>query len=130
MRQRIFITVRAILRIFVRKVQLYVALLTVLVGLSFLFTKDFTAAAFSERLVWTGLGTALIGGFLVFGQTVGGRDYGLPGIFTRSVHANDLINFNIEVRQNVEKKFDFTFQLFLVGLILFVFGVLVDRLFV
>ena len=130
MQERILIATKAILRIFVRKVLLFAAVLAALVGLSFLFTKDFSAAALSERLFWTGLGTALIGGFLIFGQTVGGRDYGLPGIFTRSVHANDLINFNIEVRQNVEKKFDFTFQLFLVGLVLFLLGILVDRLFV
>jgi len=130
MQQRILITTKAVLLVFVRKVLLYAVILAVLVGLSFLFTKGFSAAAFSERMFWTGLGTALIGGFLVFGQTVGGRDYGLPGIFTRSVHANDLINFNIEVRQNIEKKFDFTFQLFFIGLILFLLGVLIDRLFV
>ena len=130
MRERILFTTKVILRIFVRKVLLYAVVIAVLVGLSFLLTRGFSAVAFSERLVWTGLGTALIGGFLIFGQTVGGRNYGLSGLFTRTVHANDLINFNIEVRQNLEKKFDFTIQLFFVGLILFLLGVLVDQLFV
>ena len=130
MQQRIIITAKAILLVFLRKVLLFSAIVAVLVGLSFLFTQDFTAAALSERLVWTGLGIAMIGGFLVFGQTVGGRNYGLSGAFTRTVHANDLINFNIEVRQNVEKKFDFTIQLFLVGLVLFLLGVLVEQLLV
>lgn len=129
MRQRIIIYSRAIFRIFVRKVLVFAALLATLVASSFLFTRGFSVAALSERLVWTGLGTAMVGALFIFGQTVGGRNYGLPGAFTRTVHANDLINFNIEVRQNIEKKFDFTIQLFFIGLILFLMGVLAEKFF-
>lgn len=127
-RQRIWFFAREILRIFLRRVLTIAIAISILVGLSFIITGGFSYPALSERLVWTGIGVAVIGGILVFSQTTGGRDYGLPGAFTRTVHANDLINFNIEVRQNIQGKFDFTIQLFLIGALVFLLGVLVDRL--
>lgn len=127
--KRIGILLREIALIFLRRVLTVALGLTILVGFSFLVTRNFSASALSERLVWTGLGIAIIGGVLVFSQTTGGRDYGLPGMFTRTVHAQDLINFNIEVRKNIQGKFDFTIQLFLIGALVFFFGVVVDWLF-
>lgn len=103
--------------------------ITLLVAASFLITGNFTAPALSERLVWSGLGIALVSGFLVFGSTVGGRDYGLSGAFIRSAHVNDLIEFNIEVRKQVESKFDFRIQIFVVGWCVFGLGVLAQSLF-
>jgi hypothetical protein len=54
--------------------------------------------AFSERLVLTGLAIAMVAGLLVFSQTSGGRNFGVPGQFIGSVHAQSMIDFNIEVR--------------------------------
>jgi hypothetical protein len=123
---RITTAIKEILTIFVRRVVSIAVAIALLVGLSFLFFGEFSFPALSERLVWTGIGIALVGGILVFGQTVGGRNYGLPGMFTRSVHANDLINFNIEVRKSIDKKFDFTIQLFFIGVLVFGFGALIN----
>jgi len=128
--QRVGVVAREILTIFLRRVVTAVAVLVALIGLSFFFFGEFSYSALSERLVWAGLGIAIIGGALIFGQTTGGRNYGVSGLFTRTVHANDLINFNIEVRKNLQGKFDFTIQLFLIGLLLFLLGVLVDSLLV
>ena len=117
-----------ILIIFLRRVVLVAAILAALVALSFLMFGKFSYAALSERLVWTGIGCAMVGGFLVFSQTIGGRDYGTSGMFIRSAHVNALIDWNIEIRKNVEKKFDYTIQLFLIGMLVFLLGVLVDKL--
>jgi hypothetical protein len=127
---RIITFAKEALKIFVRKVLLYAVILSILVCLSFIFFDPFSFAALSERLFWTGLGVALIGAILVFGQTAGGRDYGVPGMFIRSAHVNAIIDWNIEIRKNLEKKFDFTIQLFFVGMIIFLLGILVDRVFV
>ncbi len=128
MRQQILLTIKEILIIFLRRVVLAAVILSALVAGSFLVFGKFSYAAFSERLVWTGIGCALVGGFLVFSTTVGGRDYGTSGMFIRSAHVNALIDWNIEIRKDVEKKFDYTIQLFLIGVLVFLLGVLVDKL--
>jgi hypothetical protein len=120
--------VREILLVIVKRVLLVAAGLALLVLLSFLFTGGLTSESLSERLVWTGIACIMIGGVLVMGQTMGGRDYGVPGMFVRSAHAQALIDWNIEIRQNIAKRMDFTIQLFLAGLIVFGVGALVSVL--
>ena len=126
---RIFTYGKVILLIFLKKILLVVLAVAGLVGLSFLITRGFSAEALSERMVWTGIGIALICGFLVFGSTVGGRDFGVPGAFTRSAHVENIIEFNITARQEVETRFDFRIQGFVVGLCLFGLGALVSSIF-
>lgn len=127
--QKVCAYLMAFLRILVRRILLYVVIICGLVSVSFLVTGGFSISALSERLVWGGLIIALISGFLVFGSTVGGRDYGLPGAFVRSAHVNDLIEFNITVRQQVESRFDGRIQGFVVGLCVFGVGALVQSIF-
>lgn len=112
-----------------RKILVFDLALTVLIALSFIIWGPFTSTAYSERLIWTGIGVALIAGILVFGQTAGGRDYGLPGQFTRSAHVQNLIDFNIEVRQAIETKMGIFPRIFIIGAILFGLGALVEILF-
>lgn len=126
---RIFTYIKVFLLIFLKKIVLVVLAVGGLVGLSFLITQGFTVAALSERMVWTGLGIALICGFLVFGSTVGGRDFGVPGAFTRTAHVESIIDFNITVRQEVETRFDFRIQGFIVGLCVFGLGALIQSIF-
>jgi hypothetical protein len=109
-----------------QKVLLIDLILFGVVGLSFLVWKGFTWTAFSERLIWTGIGTAMIAGILVFGQTVGGRNYGMA-TYTAALSAN-LIEWNIEIRKQIEQRFDFRFRLFLIGAFCFGIGILVDVL--
>ena len=111
----------------VRKVLLYAAGVIILVFCSFLVWPPLSAATLSERLVWAGIGVALIAGILVFGQAGGGgSNYGVPGQFINSAHASALIDWNIEIRKNIDSRFDFRFQVFLIGAIIFLVGVLVD----
>ena len=103
--------------------------LIALIALSFLLWGPFNVTAFSERLVWTGLAIALVAGLLVFSQTSGGRTYGVPGQFLGSVHAQSLIDFNIEARQAIEGWMGIYPRMFLIGAILFGAGALVQTLF-
>lgn len=127
MKNKFWIYLKEISWNFVSKVLVFDLLLVALVGLSFLFTKGFSITALSERLVWAGIGVMLIGGILALGQTAGGRNFGTP-IMT-SAQANLLTDWNIEIRQDVVKKFSPIMRFFLVGAVCFLLGVLVQVLF-
>jgi hypothetical protein len=103
--------------------------LFLLVWLSFQIWKPFSITAFSERLVLTGLGIALVAGLLVFSQTSGGRTFGVPGQFMGSVHGQSLIDFNIEARKAIETKMGIYPRMFIIGAILFGLGALVQVMF-
>jgi hypothetical protein len=126
MKQRILGYILGVLTWLVQKVFIIDLIIIAVVGLSFLVWKGFTWSALSERLIWTGIGTALIAGILVFGQTVGGRQYGIP-TYT-AAQSSTLIEWNIEIRQQINDRFDFRFQIFLIGAFLFLVGMLVDVL--
>lgn len=126
-RQKIGSYLKEIFKVLVSKVLLYDLVLFALVGISFVFFKGFTAAALSERLVWSGLLVALIGGIMAFGQTTGGRNFG-QNIVSRQ-QAELLTDWNIEIRQDVVRKFSPILRFFLIGLICFGAGILVDQLF-
>jgi len=110
-----------------KKVLVFDLILFVLVVLSFIFTKNFSVTALSERLVWTGIGFMVIGGVIALGQTAGGRNFGTP-IMT-SAQASLLTDWNIEIRQDVVKKFSPIMRIFLIGLVCFGAGVLVQVFF-
>jgi len=112
-----------------RKVLVFAVGFVILVVLSFLIWPPFSIAALSERLVWAGLGVAMVAGILVFGQAGGGgSNFGVPGQFISTAHASTLTDWNIEIRRNIDSRFDFRFQVFLIGAIVFVVGILVDLL--
>jgi hypothetical protein len=113
---------------FAKKILLFDLILFVVVALSFFVWGPFTASAYSERLVWTGIGVALVAGVLVSGQTIGGRQYGVSPMFG-SAYGNDMIQFNIEVRQAIENRMGLLPRLFVIGAILFGLGALVNALF-
>jgi hypothetical protein len=112
-----------------RKILVYDLALLVLVGISFWVWGPFSFTALSERLVLTGLAIAMVAGLLVFSQTSGGRNFGVPGQFIGSVHAQTIIDFNIEVRQAIETRMGIFPRMFVIGAILFGLGVLVQVIF-
>jgi hypothetical protein len=118
---------KEIFLLFVKKILIFDVVLVGLIALSFLIWGEFTAAAFSERLVIVGLGVALIGGILAVGQTTGGRNWGQMVVSRQQ--AALLTDFNIEVRQDVERKFSPILRFFTVGIICFLVGILVQVLF-
>jgi hypothetical protein len=129
MRQKFFGYAAAIGEYILRKVLIYDLGVFVLVCLSFLIWGGFSAVALSERLVWTGIAICLVSGVLIFAQTSGGRDFGVPGAFMNSAHASVLHEWNIEIRKDIDRRFDFRFQIFLVGLVAFLIGVLIQIIF-
>jgi len=130
MGQKIAAYILGFLSFVARKILIFDLIFAGLVGLSFLVWGPFTFNALSERLIWTGIGIALIAGILVSAQTSGGRDYGVPGVFVRTAHAQNIIDFNIEVRAAIETRMGVFPRMFLIGAILFFLGALVDILFV
>ena len=122
-------TLKEILRILALNVFPIAVGISIVIGLSFLITKNFSYNALSERLVWCGILMMMAGGIMVYSHTTGGRDFGTSGQFIRSAHVQNIIDFNIEVRKNVEKQFGWTFRLFLIGLFVFGIGILVNVLF-
>jgi hypothetical protein len=129
MKEKLRIYGAAFVKFLLRKVLVWAAAFYILVGFSFLIWQGFSAAILSERLVWSGIAMFLISGILVFSQTSGGRDFGVPGQFMNSAHASVLHEWNIEIRKDIERRFDFRFQIFFVGLIVFLTGVLIQVLF-
>jgi hypothetical protein len=107
-----------------RKVLLFDLAVFALIGLSFVIWDGFTWPALSERLVWSGIGIGMVAGILIFGQTVGGRNYGMP-TYTAALSSN-LIDWNIEIRKKINTQFDYRIQIFLIGVVVFLAGILVD----
>jgi hypothetical protein len=129
MKEKIRMYAAAFGRFLLRKVLIFVAVIYVLVGLSFFIWRGFNAEILSERLVWSGIALFLISGILVFSQTSGGRDFGVPGQFMNQAHASVLHEWNIEIRKDIERRFDFRFQLFFIGMFVFLTGILIQVLF-
>jgi hypothetical protein len=126
-RKKTYLYIKEILILFLKKILLYDLILVGLVALSFLLWGEFSANTFSDRLVIVGLGVALIGGILATGQTTGGRNWGQMIV---SRQQTDLLtDFNIEIRQDVEKKFSPIFRFFIVGILCFLTGILVQVIF-
>lgn len=110
-----------------KKILIFDLLIISLVALSFLFWGELSIAGLSDRLFWTGLIIMLVSGILALGQTAGGRDFG-PMIVT-SAQASLLTDFNIEVRQDIERKFTPIWRIFMVGLVCLLLAILVSLLF-
>jgi hypothetical protein len=123
MKQKIKIYTIEVLRNFTRRVLPYSLAIFLLVGLSFFFWGKFSWSNFSDRLIIVGLIVALVGGVLISGQTIGGRNWGTP-VFT-AAQADLLTDFNIEVRNDVVTKFTPFMRFFLIGLVVFLVGILV-----
>ncbi len=128
MRDKIKTYTLEILAFAAKKVLLFDVILCLVVALSFLLIGKFSIQAYGERLIWTGIGVALVAGILVSSQTVGGRDFGVPGMFVRTAHAQNLIDFNIEVRQAITQRMGLFPRLFLIGAVLFGLGALIQVL--
>lgn len=129
MKQKILAYLQAFGSFFLRRVLGFSLVVVVLVGLSFFIWPPFGVNIFSERLIYAAIAFFLVSGILVMGQTSGGRDFGVPGQFITTTHAQVLTEWNIQIRKDIERRFDFRFQIFLIGLMVFLIGMLVQVLF-
>jgi len=126
MKEKIRLYATAFGKFLLRRVLIWLVVLYILVGGSFIIWSGFTPGALSERLIWAGIALFPVSGILVFSQTSGGRDFGVPGQFMNTAHASVLHEWNIEIRKDIERRFDFRFQIFLIGLMIFLTGILVQ----
>ncbi len=90
--------------------------LSLLVSVSFLFTRNFSFTALSERVFWVGLGITVIAGMVGFGAMFAGRSFGIPSIIRRPAEAKRLIDNLSDYRAEVDKRNDLSFRIFLIGL--------------
>jgi hypothetical protein len=126
MKEKMLMYLSAFGRFILRRVLPFYAAVLVLIGISFLFWQGLSSAAVSERCVWSGIAFFLVSGILVFSQSSGGRDFGVPGQFMNTAHASVLHEWNREIRRDVDRQFDFRAQIFMIGMFVFLTGILVQ----
>jgi hypothetical protein len=128
MKAKIGLYLAAFGRFLLRKVLVFDLGVVIIVALSFVIWKGFSLNAFSDRMIYAAIGFFLVSGILVMAQTTGGRNYGVSGQFITPTHAQALTEWNIEIRQDIERRFDFRFQIFLIGIFAFLIGMLIQVL--
>ena len=101
---------------YLAKVALIIACVAVTVGISFLFTRGFTYRTFCDRLTWGAIASILISGMGVVSLAGLNRDLGLPDVIVNKEQAHRLMDSHLELRDRIEKRYDFCILFFLVGL--------------
>jgi hypothetical protein len=110
-----------------RKLLLATLGVTLIVAVSFLFTKQFTYNSFSERLVWAGIGLNLVAGVIVMGQVGIGREFGINNTIVRTTtEAKRFHDNNLKIRAKLEQRYDAAILVWLVGMSCVGFGALLD----
>jgi hypothetical protein len=110
---------------YLRRVTLIVLAVTVVVAVSFLFTRDFSMLAFSNRMFWAGMVAMIIGGIGVLSMMNLNRTVlGLPNVITKKEDARKLMDNNLELRAAIEKRYDFGILFWLIGLACVAIGAL------
>ncbi len=100
-----------------RKLLLATIGVTLIVAVSFLFTKQFTFTSFSERMVWTGIGLNLLAGVIVMGQVGVGREFGVNNTVVRTTtEAKKFHDNNLKIRAKLEQRYDAAILVWLVGM--------------
>jgi sugar phosphate permease len=110
--------IRTILQIglvYLSQIFLYAVGITVLVGVSFLFTGGFAVQAYSDRLFIAGVVITLVGVFVFI--TIGGtrRNMGLPTFAKTKEDARKIIDHSEEIRDKAEKRYDAGSKVWAVG---------------
>lgn len=100
----------------VRRLLVGVAVITAGVGISFLFTRQFSFSAFSERLVWAGIGLVLLAAIILMGQMSAGKEFGVGSMVRNVGEARRLMENNLQIREKLEKRYDVALLAWLVGM--------------
>ena len=101
--------------VYIRDVLLVDLGISLIIAFTFIFTKNFSFLAFSERIFWAGLGITLIGGMVGFAAMFSGRSFGIPTIIRKPEEAKKLLDHFQDYREEVEKRNDVSILLFVVG---------------
>ena len=99
-----------------KKILLYDVGVTLLVALTFLFTKGFSFTAYSDRMVYAGLIIVVTGGLVVLGSYAAGRDFGVPPVIKRPEEARRYQSHHLDIRKAIERRYDVAIQIWLIGI--------------
>ncbi len=114
---------------FVRDVLLVDLGISLLVAITFLFSRNFTFGHYSERLFWVGLGMTLLAALVAFGAMFSGRKFGIPVLIRKPEEAKNLLDHFGDWRAEVDKRHDVSIQLFFIGIGCIAISALVQTLF-
>jgi hypothetical protein len=89
---------------------------SLLVAISFVFTRNFSFLAYSERLFWVGLGITVLAAVVAFSATFAGSKFGVPVFIRRPEEARKFREHIGDVRKEAVKREDVSIQLFFIGL--------------
>jgi hypothetical protein len=101
---------------FLWKVALIVLVIIIGVGVSFLLTREITYRTFADRLTWGGIISILVAGMGVISLAGLNRGLNLPDVIVKKEEAKRLMDSHQELRESIEKRYDFCLLFFLVGI--------------
>jgi len=119
-------TIKTTLTYIGMRVLLPALVISIVVGLSFVFFGTFSSLAFSDRLFLTGIGFMGLGTIVIFAQMITTR--GME-IFFGQNRDPDLVKKSLNLlpgsQEEVEKRYNVGAQIWFVGLACMVFGAMV-----
>ena len=109
---------------YLKQVFLAAAGVAMIVGVSFIFTNDFTARAYSDRLFIVGVFLTMLGVFVFV--TIAGtrRNMGLPTLARTKEDAQKIFSHTDELRAKAEKRYDAGSQVWIIGAACMVLSIL------
>lgn len=126
--ERIFLLARRIVRLLAMKILVYVVGALILTAISFLFTKNFTVNAYSDRMVWVGLFLFLLSVVVWLGIFFAGRPYNVPALIKRPDEAKRYLVNREAIQVIIERRYSVAIQVWLIGFTCILFGALIQIL--
>lgn len=105
---------------------LVVLAISLLVGGSFLFTRNFSLRLLVDRLFWVGIAVIMMGGLGIMSIMTVGNKFGLPDMIRKPSQARVLMDNNLEIRDAIDKRYEICFQFWLIGILVVILGALID----
>jgi hypothetical protein len=115
---------------FSKRVLLPALVVTVLVGLSFIFFGPISSLAYSDRLFLVGIGFMALGAVVIFAQMISTR--GMDVFFGGKREEKEVkkaLNLNPASRIEVEERYNVGAQLWLIGLVCMLIGAIITLIF-
>jgi sugar phosphate permease len=110
--------------VYLGKTSLYAFGIAALIGISFLFTGDFSAKTYSDRLFTAGILITMVGVFVFITMAGTRKNMGLPTIAKTEVDARKIMDRTQELIDKAEKRYDAGSQVWAVGIACLVLSIL------
>ena len=111
----------------VKQVLIPVLVITLVVGLSFIFLGPISSLAFSDRMFYTGLIFMTLGAVVIFAQMISGR--GMELFFSNTGFRRDskpTFDSSVESHQEKEKRYDRGGQIWFIGFGCILAGIIIS----